>query len=91
MVTLSAVPWRTRRAPQTGAAVSPAEAPATEPDQAGAASAREQRRFARADRAGTAAAANDRFLDVVVIVSVVVFVVLVMGFGMLVLQNALQG
>jgi hypothetical protein len=89
MVTLSAVPWRTRRAPQAGAAVSPAEAPATEPDQAGA-SAREQRRFARADRAGTAAAANDRFLDVVVIVSVVVFVVLVMGFGMLVLQNALQ-
>ena len=38
----------------------------------------------------TAAAANDRFLDVVVIVSVVVFVVLVMGFGMLVLQSALQ-
>ena len=90
MVTLSAAQWRARRAPRAGAAVSPAESPAAEPDQAGA-SARKQRRFARADRAGTAAAANDRFLDVVVIVSVVVFVVLVLGFGMLVLQSALQG
>ena len=90
MVTLSAAQWRGRRAPSAGAAVSPAQAPATEPDQAGA-SAAEQRRYARADRAGSAAAVNDRFLDVIVIVSVVVFVVLIMGFGMLVLQNALQG
>ena len=90
MVTLSAAQWRGRRAPHAGAAVSPAEPPVVEPDQAGL-SAREQRRYARADRAGIAAAANDRFLDVVVIVSVLVFVVLVMGFGMLVLQSALQG
>lgn len=90
MVTLSVASWRGRRAPHSGAAVSPAEPPAAEVDQVGA-SAVEQRRYARAERAGSAAAANDRFLDVVVIVSVAVFVVLVMGFGLLVLQNALRG
>lgn len=88
-MTLSVAQWRARRAPSAGAALSPVESPAAEPDQVGA-SARRQRRYARAERAGTAAAANDRFLDVVVIVAVVVFVVLVMGFGMLVLQSALQ-
>lgn len=89
-MTLSVPQWRARRVPRAGAAVSPAEFPAAEPDRVGA-SAREQRRYARVERAGIPAAVNDRFLDVVVIVSVVVFVVLIMGFGMLVLQNALQG
>lgn len=85
-MTLSVAQWRARRAPR--AALSPVESSAAEPDQVGV-STRRQRRYARAERAGAAAAANDRFLDVVVIVAVVVFIVLVMGFGMLVLQNAL--
>ena len=72
----------------SGAAVSPGELRA-QPDPAGA-SAWRQRRYARAERAGSAAAANDRFLDVIVMLSVLMFVVLVMGFGMLVLQSALQ-
>ena len=75
--------------PGAGAAVSSGESRAAQPDPVGA-SARQQRRHARADRAGVAAAASDRFLDVIVMVSVLVFVVLVMGFGLLVLQSALQ-
>lgn len=55
------------------------------------ASARQQRRYARAERAGTAASINDRFLDVVVVLSVVVFLVLALGVGVLVLQSALRG
>jgi hypothetical protein len=54
-------------------------------------SARQQRRYVRAERAGKAAAINDRFLDVVVLLSVVVFLVLAFGIGLLVLQSALRG
>ncbi|MEO7261362.1 MAG: hypothetical protein ABI047_08930 [Jatrophihabitantaceae bacterium] len=69
--------------------VSPGEPRAAQPDPVGA-SARRQRRYARAVRAGDAAAANDRFLDLIVMLSVLVFVALVAGVGMLVLQTALQ-
>jgi hypothetical protein len=55
------------------------------------ASARHQRRYARAERAGAAAAVRDRFLDAVVLLAVVVFLVLAFGVGMLVLQSALRG
>lgn len=75
--------------PSAGAAASLPEPRAEKPDSVGA-SARQQRRYARAERAGAAATANDRFLDAVIVVCVVVFVVLVMGFGMLVLQSALR-
>lgn len=54
------------------------------------ASARQQRRYARAERAATAAVARDRFMDVIVLLSVVVFLVLALGVGMLVLQSALR-
>jgi hypothetical protein len=64
--------------------------PADRPDPVGA-SPRRQRNYARAERAGAAAAADDRFLDAVVLTSVVVFVLLVAGVGMLVLQAALKG
>lgn len=63
---------------------------AAEPDPTGA-SARQQRRYARADRAGRAAAVSDRFLDMVVLLSVVIFLVLAFGIGVLVLQDALRG
>jgi hypothetical protein len=86
LVTIGAVPWRTRRLP--GAALGPGE-PADRPDPVGA-SARQQRSYARAERAGTAAAADDRFLDAIVLASVVMFVLLVAGVGMLVLQAALS-
>jgi hypothetical protein len=88
MVTISAAQWRTRRLP--GAGVGPGESRATQPDRVGP-SARQQRRYARAERAGTAAAANDRLMDLVVLLSVVVFLVLALGVGMLVLQGALRG
>jgi hypothetical protein len=55
------------------------------------ASAWQQRRYARAERAGSAATVRDSFLDVVVVLSVVVFLVLAFGVGMLVLQSALRG
>ena len=54
-------------------------------------SARQQRRYARAEYAGAAAATRDRFLDVIVVLSVVVFLVLALGVGLLVLQSALHG
>jgi hypothetical protein len=60
-----------------------------QPDPVGA-SARRQRRYARAERAGDAAAASDSFLDVIVLLSVLVFVALVAGVGVLVLQSAFQ-
>jgi hypothetical protein len=88
-VTISATLWRARRLPGAGAALSPGESAAAQPDPVGA-TARRQRRYARSERAGMAAAVNDRFLDAVVLLSVLVFVVLVMGVGMLVLQGALQ-
>jgi hypothetical protein len=84
MVTLSAGSWRARRLSGADAA----RPRLAEPDPVGA-SARRQRRTARAQRAGAAAAASDRFLDVVVLLSVVVFLVLALGVGMLVLQSAL--
>ncbi|HEX8094858.1 hypothetical protein [Jatrophihabitans sp.] len=87
-MTISAAQWRARRL--TGAGVSPGEARAAQPDPVGA-SSRQQRRYARAERAGTAAAVNDRLLDAVVLLSVVVFLVLAFGAGMLVLQSALHG
>jgi hypothetical protein len=90
MVTISAAQWRTRRLPGAGAGVGPGESRAAQPDPVGA-SARQQRRYARAERAGTAAAANDRLMDVVVLLSVVVFLLLAFGVGMLVLQGALRG
>lgn len=87
-MTLSVAQWRARRLPRADAARGPGEA-APRPDPVGA-SARQQRRYVRAERAGSAAAANDRFLDLVVLLSVLVFVVLVMGVGALVLQAALR-
>jgi hypothetical protein len=86
MVTLSAASWRARRL--SGAAARPDESRFAEPAPVGA-SARQQRRHARAERAATAAVARDRFMDVVVLLSVVVFLVLALGVGMLVLQSAL--
>jgi hypothetical protein len=86
MVTVSVAQWRARRPSRTGAG----ESRAAQPDPVGA-SARQQRRYARAERAGAAAAVRDRFLDLVVLVSVVVFLVLAFGVGMLVLQSALHG
>jgi hypothetical protein len=86
-VTLSAAQWRARRLPRAGAVD---ESRAAQPDPVGA-SARQQRRYARAERAGASAAVRDRFLDAVVMVSVVVFLVLAFGVGMLVLQSALRG
>jgi hypothetical protein len=85
-VTISAAQWRARRVPGAGASLSP-EPRASQPDPVGA-SARQQRRYARAERAGTAAATSDRFMDAIVLVSVVMFLVLVIGVGMLVLQSA---
>ena len=90
MVTISAAQWRARRLPGAGAGAVPGESGDARPDPVGA-SARQQRRYARAERAGAAAAANDRLLDVVVLLSVVVFLVLALGVGMLVLQSALRG
>lgn len=87
-MTLSVASWRARRLPRTTAGRGPGEA-VVQPDPIGA-SARRQRRHARADRAGSAAAANDRFLDFVVLLSAVVFVVLAAGVGALVLQAALR-
>jgi len=87
-VTLSVAQWRARRLPRTHAARGPGEA-APQPDPIGA-SARRQRRYARAERAGSAAAANDRFLDFVVVLSVLVFTALAAGVGALVLQAALR-
>jgi hypothetical protein len=86
MVTISAAQWRTRRVPGAGT-LSQGEPPASRRDRVGA-SARQQRRYARAERAGIAAATNDRFLDVIVVLSVVMFLGLVVGVGMLVLQSA---
>jgi hypothetical protein len=76
--------------PVAGAAAGPGELRAAQPEPVAAATWR-QRRYARADQAGAAAAASDRFLDVVVVLSVVMFVFLVTGLGMLVLQGALNG
>jgi hypothetical protein len=70
--------------------VGPGESRAAQRDPVGA-SPRQQRRYARAERAGAAATANDRLLDVIVLLSVVVFLVLALGVGMLVLQGALHG
>jgi len=85
-VTLSAGQWRTRRLPRAGLR----KPRAAQPDPVGP-SSRQQRRYARAERAGRAAAVSDRFLDVVVLLSVVVFLVLAFGIGLLVLQSALHG
>jgi hypothetical protein len=85
LVTIGALPWRTRRLPGTALGE-----PVDRGDPVGA-SPRRQRSYARAERAGTAAAADDRFLDAIVLTSVVVFVLLVAGVGMLVLQAALKG
>lgn len=89
MVTLSVAQWRARRLPAAGAALGPGESRVAPPDLVGA-SARQQRRSARAERAGAAAAVSDRFLDAIVLLSVVVFLVLAIGVGMLVLQSALR-
>lgn|GEM_PF-2581902 len=86
-MTLSVAPWRARRLPAATVARGPGEA-AVQPS---GASARQQRRLARAERAGSAAVADDRILDLVVLLSVVVFVTLAAGVGALVLQAALRG
>ncbi len=86
-MTIGALPRRTRRLP--GAARGAGELAADRPDPAGS-SARRQRGYARAERAGIAAAAEDRFLDAIVLASVVMFVLLVAGVGMLVMQAALN-
>ena len=85
-MTLSAGQWRARRLPRADAG----ESRAAHSDPVGA-SARQQRRYARVERAGQSAAVSDRFLDVVVLLSVVVFWVLALGVGVLVLQSALRG
>ena len=79
-MTIGALPWRTRRLP--GAARASADPVGASP--------RRQRSYARAERAGGAAAADDRFLDAIVLASVVMFVLLVAGVGMLVMQAALN-
>lgn len=83
-MTIGALPRRTRRLP--GAARRAGEPPA---DPIGS-SPRRQRGYARAERAGIAATTDDRFLDAIVLASVVMFVLLVAGVGMLVLQAALN-
>lgn len=87
-MTISAAPWRARRLPGAAAARGPGEAaPTTDPV---GASPRQQRRYARAERAGSAASARDGFMDAVVLLGVVLFVVLAAGAGALVLQSALR-
>ncbi len=49
--------------------------------------ARADRRSRRGERRASAAAARDTFLDVVVLLSVVMFLALAAGIGMLALQN----
>ena len=82
-MTIGVLPWRSRRLRGPGR-----DEPAERRDPVGA-SARRQRSYARAERAGAAASADDRLLDAIVVSSVVVFVLLVAGVGMLVLQAAL--
>jgi hypothetical protein len=72
-----------------GATASPAQPQAAQPDVAGVSAAQRKHRHARTERVLDPAAAEDRFLDVIVLLSVLVFVVMVTGFGMLVLQGAL--
>jgi len=88
-VTISAAQWRGRRLPRAGVPISAAEQLEL-PDDAGGAGplAHQQRRHARAQRAGTAAAVNDRFMDLIVLLSVLMFLALVTGLGLLVLQSA---
>ena len=79
--------------PAAGAALGPGESAADQLDPMGAVPGpqpRQQRRQARAERAGVAATASDRFMDVVVLLSVVMFLVLALGVGLLVLQGALH-
>lgn len=86
-MTISAAHWRGRRLPGAGAADSSVEPRGARAELIGS-PARRQRRHAHAEQAGTAASVNDRFLDVIVLLSVVMFLALVVGVGMLVLQSS---
>jgi hypothetical protein len=88
-VAISTAYRRARRLPAAaGAARSPVEARSAPPEEP-IVSARQQRRYARAERAADAAATRDLYLDVIVLLSVVMFLVLAVGVGILVLRTAL--
>jgi hypothetical protein len=75
---------RARRIPAAGATVSSTWA---QPEDAELVGHRKHRQV-RAERVGDAAAARDLFLDVIVLLSVAMFLVLALGVGILVLRSA---
>jgi hypothetical protein len=88
-VAISTAYRRVRRLPAAaGRTASPAELRSARLEEP-IVSARRQRRYARAEGAGDAAATRDLYLDVIVLLSVVMFLVLAVGVGILVLRTAL--
>jgi hypothetical protein len=88
-VAISTVHWRARRLPAAaGATVSSSEPRSAQLEEA-VLSRRRQRRYVRAEQAGDAAATPDLFLDTVVVLCVVMFLILAIGVGILVLRSAL--
>jgi hypothetical protein len=85
-VSISTAHWRARRV--STPARSPAAPRSVQPEEARVSRWRE-RHYARAQRAGDAAAAQDLVLDVLVLLSVGMFLVLATGVGILVLRSAL--